>query len=318
MPLSTNDSVWIRYGLYDIIPQFAEGYLGQDTILIGPSQTTINAFSKITSGSIDLEDVNLALNVENGIGASASLNFDYLTSKNSQKGNTVVMSSTVLNSPFNVAKATRIGYAAKFNTSTLSLSKANSNIKPFIEILPDLINYKFTAYLNPNGNQGFTDFIDFDSKLIANLDVQMPLAFKANGLTLSDTTGFSIGNTQNTSGIDKGKLNFIFENNFPISIAVKLYFLNDQNQIIDSVFEGGGALISAGEIDNITHRTKGAAKSIVSVNVDAARYERLKLANKIVIKAALNTSTIDYVKLFSDYKLKLKLTGEFSYHAGKR
>ena len=68
--------------------------------------------------------------------------------------------------------------------------------------------------MNPNGNLGFTDFIDFDSKLIANLDVQIPLAFKANGLTLCDTTGFSIGNTQNTTGIDKGKLNFIKINLF--------------------------------------------------------------------------------------------------------
>ena len=69
---------------------------------------------------------------------------------------------------------------------------------------------------------------------------------------------------------------------------------------------------------SLTKRTTEASKSVVSVNVDANRYENLKLAQKIYIKATLNTNSSEYVKLFSDYKLKLILTGEFSYHAGKR
>ena len=318
MPLASTDSVWIRYGLYDIVPQFAEGYLGQDVIDIGPTKNSIEAFSNITNGTIDLQDVKLNVVVENGIGADATINFDYLISKNTKKGNTVVLNSALLTSPFVIARATRIGYAAKFNSSTLALTTSNSNIKPFIENLPDEVNYKLTARLNPNGNQGYTDFIDYDSKLVANLDVQMPFAFKASQLTLCDTTPFSIGNTQNNTGIDRGKLNFIFENNYPISLTTKLYFLNNLNQVIDSVFEGNGATITAGILDNVTQRTTGASKSIIRLSIDNARYERLKQASKIIIKAVLNTSGPSHIKLYSDYKLKLKLTGEFTYHAGKR
>ncbi|MCX6189642.1 MAG: hypothetical protein NTW54_08595 [Bacteroidetes bacterium] len=318
MPLSTSDSVWIRYGLYSIIPQFAEGYLGQDTINIGPTKSTLEAFSKIMSGNLDLKDIKIDVNVENGIGADASINFDYFTSKNTKKGNTVLLNSSALNSPLTIAPATRIGYTSKPQVSTLSLTTTNSNIKPFIENLPDEVNYKFTAKLNPNGNQGNTNFVDYDSKLIASLDVQMPLSFKADQLKLVDTTGFSIGNSNNTSGIDKGKLNFIFENNYPLSLTVKLYFLNEYNTVIDSVFEGNGALITAPSLDPVTLRTTSVAKSILSINIDEARYERLKLANRIIVVASLNTVGSNYIKLYSDYKLKLKLTGEFTYHAGKR
>ncbi len=318
MPLSTSDSVWIRYGLYDIIPQFAEGYLGQDIVNIGPTKSTIALFSKITNGTLDLKDIKLNLMVENGIGASATLGFDYLISKNTRKGNTVILNSPLLSNPLTIARATRIGYAAISNTSSFELNTTNSNIKPFIENLPDELNYKLTAKLNPNGNQGFTDFIDYDSKLVASLDMQMPLAFNAKGLTLIDTTAFSLGNNQNNTGIDKGRLNFIFENNYPISLNAKLYFLDASNHIIDSVFEGSGATISAGNINPSTYRTTGAVKSVISINIDAAHYDRLKAATKIIIKAVLNTNGAGYLKLYSDYKLKLKLSGEFTYHAGKR
>lgn len=318
MPLSSTDSVWIRYGLYDIVPQFVEGYLGQDTINIGPTKSTLDLFSKITSGSIDLKDVKMDLTVENGIGAAASINFDYLYSKNTSKGTNISLTSTLLTTPFSIARANRVGYVAKSQTSSLSLTTSNSNLKPFIENLPDEVYYKFTAYINPFGNQGYIDFIDYDSKLVANLDVQMPLAFKASQLTLCDTTAFSLGASTNTSGIDKGKLNFIFENDYPISLNAKLYFLNDKNEIIDSVFSDIGAVIAPGVLNLSTGRTNAAAKSIVSVNIDAARYDRLKMATKIIIKAAMTTSGSDHVKIYSDYQLKLKLTGEFTYHAGKR
>ncbi len=318
MPLSTTDSVWIRYGLYSIIPQFAEGYLGQDTIEIGPTKSTIEAFSKIISGSLDLKDIKIDINIENGIGADATLDFDYFTSKNTRNGTTVALNAPALNSPFSVARATRMGYSTIPKSSTLSLTTTNSNVKPFIENLPDEVNYKFTAKINPYGNQSYTDFVDYDSKLIANLDVQMPFAFKANQLTLLDTTAFSIGNTQNTSSIDRGKLNFIFENNYPITLNVKLYFVNSQSQIIDSVFEGAGALITGGTLDVTTLRTTAASKSILSVIIDEARYERLKQANRLIVKAALNTTSSSHLKIYSDYQLKLKLTGEFTYHAGKR
>src|SRR5262249_54382514 len=136
MELSTSDSVWIKYGLYDIVPQFAEGYLGQDTIDIGPSQALIDAFAKVTGGTIDLENVKLDLGVDNGIGADATLNFNYITSKNTKKGNTVVLSASALSSPFVISRATRLGYAAKTNTSLIVLNKSNSNIKPFVENMP--------------------------------------------------------------------------------------------------------------------------------------------------------------------------------------
>jgi hypothetical protein len=318
MPLSSTDSVWIRYGLYDIIPQFAEGYLGQNVIDIGPTKSTIEAFSRIVSGSIDLKDVTLNVVVENGIGANATINFNYLTSKNTKKGSTIILNSALLTSPFIINRATRIGYAAISHSSTLGLTTSNSNVKPFIENLPDEVNYKCTANFNPYGNLGFSDFIDYDSKLVANLDIKMPLAFRANQLTLLDTAAFSIGNAQNNTGIDKGKLNFIFENDYPISVTAKLFFLNDLNQVLDSVFDGNGATLNAGILDLTTLRTTSASKSVIGVNIDAARYDRLKLATKIIIRASLNTSSSSYVKLYSDYKLKLKLTGEFTYHAGKR
>jgi hypothetical protein len=316
MALSSTDSVWIRYGLYNIVPQFAEGYLGQDTIDIGPSQALIDVFTRITGGNIDLEDVKLNLGVDNGIGADATLNFDYLTSKNTRKGNTVALTSSALSSPFVISRATRIGYTAKASTSLLTLNKSNSNIKPFVENLPDELNYKLTAYVNPFGNQGYTDFIDYDSKLTAYLDMQMPLSFKSNQLALLDTASFSL--PVNSTGIEKGKLNFIFENDYPVSLTVKLYFLNDQGQVIDSVFGGAGAVITSATPDPVTHRTTGPTKSIIPVSIDNDRYNKLSGAKRVIINAALSSSGTDYVKFYSDYKLKLKLTGEFSYHAGKR
>ncbi len=311
--LSTSDSVWIRYGLYDIIPEFAEGYLGQENIT-----ASIGLFKSIRSGILDLKDINVKFTVENSIGANASLNFNYFNSKNTAKGSVITLSSPQLSSPFAVAKGNRVGYTAQTVTSSMALNTTNSNIKPFIENLPDEVYYSFNATINPAGNNGFTDFISYSSSLKAFLELQMPLAFKASQLTLADTVAFSLNQASTNYSVSNGILNFIFENNFPITFSSRIYFTDSNYNVIDSVFGGAGAIINPGPLDQTTLRTTGFAKTILSMAIDAAKTERLKRASHAIIRSSLNTSGSNYLKLYNDYQLKLKITGEFTYHAGKR
>jgi hypothetical protein len=315
--LSSKDSVWIKYGLYDIIPEYAEGYLGQDSVTVGPSKVQIDAFKKVVGGNIDLKDISVGVAIDNGLGADAQINFNYFTSKNTAKGTTVALSSPNLSSPFIIARAAKAGYASIPKASEITFTPSNSNIKPFVENLPNEVNYQFNAYLNQNGNQGFTDFITYDSKLIASLDIAMPLAFKANNLQLVDTTDFSLASANINGAVTGGTLNFIFDNHYPITFTARVYFLDSAMNTIDSLFDNG-VTISPSQLNMSTLRTQTAVKTIAHAKIDEAKLDRLKKAKKIIIHSSMNTDQPSYLKIYTDYKLNIKVTGEFTYHAGKK
>ncbi|PSR04292.1 MAG: hypothetical protein BRD49_05865, partial [Bacteroidetes bacterium SW_10_40_5] len=55
--ISLNDSIFITYGLYDIKPSFAQGYLGQYDFSLGPDSINIDAFKEFKADKITLDDV---------------------------------------------------------------------------------------------------------------------------------------------------------------------------------------------------------------------------------------------------------------------
>lgn len=83
--ISLLDSISLVYGLKDIIPKSVEGYLGQSTEILKDTLKNIDVFRTIISGELLFDQVDVLLNIENGIGADANAILQYDCNKYTQR-----------------------------------------------------------------------------------------------------------------------------------------------------------------------------------------------------------------------------------------
>lgn len=311
--ISLNDSIYIYYGLLDMVAEYAEGYFGQQTLKAEPGIVAFDFF-KNTIGSIDFEDMNLALKISNGIGASARMNIQSITSKNTRTGNNVLLNFAPLSSPIIMPAATDNPFTIK--TNTYLLNKSNSNIKPFILNLPNEVEYKMDVTTNPNGNvSNWHDFIYDKSELKVDLEFSMPLSLVADNLVLSDTLPFDMFASGQLNRVKEGTLNIVTDNSFPFSAALQLYLINDAGVITDSVMTVPYTTIQAATVDVNTGLVITPTRSVLKAYFNRERMDMVKKTHRLLVKAIFNTpkGLTNPVKIYSNYKFDVKLTGDFVY-----
>lgn len=311
--IALNDSVYIYYGLLDMVPEWAEGYFAQQNLSTGKNTINFDFFSGST-GTIDFDKVDLNLNIKNGIGADALINLKSISALNTRTGVSVPLNATPFNSPLTINPATN----NPFTTSHLNyaINENNSNLKAFIKNMPDKIEYDMDVSTNPNGNvRLWKDFIFDDSKLEAKLQVSMPLSFTANNLSLTDTLPFEMFSTGNLSRVKEGTFNLIVDNSFPLSANVQMYIIDDKGIVTDSVVLQQHSLVLAADIDPSTGKVTVAKRSVLKAYFSKDRMADLKYARRLLIKATFNTPVGNStpVKIFNNYKFDIKLTGDFVY-----
>lgn len=312
--ITSSDSLRISFYLEKIKPKLIKGYAGNDTISVGPASTAFNFLGALKSGTIGLNDVKLSLNIENGIGVNGILNISDFTVKKGASAVSLV-APTVMNHDISVSKATEFPYAPS-NTDIL-LNKSNSNIKNLFELLPNNLEYAMKVYVNPSGDDGtYQDFVNASSRLNVNLNMEIPLNLVANNLTLIDTMDFALGSTiEQIQSIKSGALNLIANNGYPLQATLTYIIYDDNFKVIDTLVNKYE--IQAADL-NTSCKVGAEKRSVCKIPINESKTELLKQGKKAIIIAKLSTmnnqsSCDDHLKIYSDYTLKLKLTGEFEY-----
>ncbi len=318
--IALTDSFYFYVGFEDLLPEYGRGYLGRDTILIGPDSTTLDLFNKVLSGSFNLEDVQLNFSVENGIGADARLTLKSATSHNSKNNTTVSLGPPVVNSAINISRAA-LDYSfyppATPSVTNIFINNSNSGgtATKFIENMPDKLGYGLQVITNPNGNvSGGNDFIFYESKLRASLNMEFPLSLIANNLTLCDTADFDISKQEdNLHKIKGGTLTLIADNGFPFDATIQLYMLSEQGAVTDSLLLSYNNKITAAPVgSNNKVVTKKRSKLLIPLSED--KINKLLSTKKIREIVTFNTvPSAQLLKIYSDYSIGIKLTGDFIY-----
>ncbi|HKR05321.1 MAG TPA: hypothetical protein VJY62_11870 [Bacteroidia bacterium] len=316
--ISITDSMYANISFNDLVPSYGKGYLGQQSFNIGPSQLLIDIFKNL-HGSLDLEDVKLSIVTENGIGADAQVYLSDLKSFNSNTGNTVTLSGSAVSSPFHIQRATETGNQSNpvnVVNSEYLLNKSNSNAPAFLSNMPDKLNYTMSLMTNPNGNvNNWGDFIYSDHLMEFNIDVEMPLSYKANDLnfTLTDTAVFTLSE-QDVSRIKDGTLTLIVDNGFPFSVDISLQMLNLNGDVINTLVQN--SIIESATVGS-NGKVSEKKRSKINISVDQPLINKLFDTSKMKISAKYSTTTNGsiYYKIYSDYTIDFQLTGDFTYIA---
>jgi hypothetical protein len=314
--VTSADSLIINSSFNNLVPGYAKGYFGQTVQHVGPSESAFGVFSKFTSGSLLLQSVQLNFHIENGIGVDARLIIPDIYSKNSRTGNTVHLTAPIINSPININRAIETFSNPPAITSNYSmmLNNGNSNIKALIENLPDKIGYQMNIYPDPNGNvSGYNDFVYYGYGLQAGLDLQVPLNLVATNLSLADTVSVNFDKvSSNLQQLHQCSLTLYASNGFPLTAAIQMYMVDQNNRISDSLM-GPAHQIAAAPLD-VNLRAIGKQETVLTIPVPGQKITNLVHAQKIIITARFNTSANpNYLKIYDNYQMDFQLTGDFNY-----
>ncbi|MBK8680407.1 MAG: hypothetical protein IPN31_00545 [Bacteroidetes bacterium] len=313
--ISLLDSISLVYGLKDIIPKSVEGYLGQSTEILKDTLKNIDVFRTIISGELLFDQVDVLLNIENGIGADANAILHSMTATNTRSGiSKTLIAPTVVGQIIPVHRAQKNPFLPGITNVVLNTS--NSNIKELLEILPDEISYDVTMDINPNGNAyNYQDFILEDSRLKANLDMVVPLNLIANDLVMQDKFSVDLNAMDHPENILSGDLILEVDNDFPFEAELWFVFIDEFGTRLDSL-DFSATPIQAGVLSPDC-RVYDSTNTEMKVFINEDRMQNFLLAENAIVTVRYNTTTLpgcgDHIRIYSDYDLHFNLRADFNY-----
>ena len=329
-PMAHSDTLYPNQGLISnftftgIVPQYALGYFGSQTIKVGPDTAAFNVFSSIKKGILNLNSASATFIITNQFGVDMQANISNINSINTNNPSTVVLSNTPnqlnniyvpaahdINGPNNPV----IGISA--SPRILTFNNSNSNIKDFIGNLPGKLSYKLTAQVNPYGNtSGNNDFAYYGTSFSAALSMNVPLYFSASNLMLADTVSLNLSGVNQLQNINKGNLILTATNSYPFSINLMATLLDANKQPMGSLFSSP-SLIQVPALD-ANGKVINALTSKLYIPLNPQKVSLLQKAKYVYYTATFNTANQpNQVKFYSNYTLGLLLTADINYTVGK-
>ena len=220
-----------------------------------------------------------------------------------------------------VSKATDTGVLANHSSSNKILNSGNSNITDFMNNLPNKIIYDIDVEINGVDNPSNSvdsvvnnppNFLYYGSGMEANLNMEIPLSFFADSRVLVDTLDF---NFEENRSVESGEFTLFADNGFPFDATTTLYFMNDNDIIIDSLWND--QTIIRGNIDG-NGKVVSSNQSQIKFNISKERMDVIKNASKIYIISGFHTfDLLDpfavHYKIYNYYNFNVKLVGDFNY-----
>ena len=285
------DSFYL-FNEYSFTPEYAIGYIGQDTIENAPENIDTDVFNFVSSGMLNLKKVEISVAVVNYIGADAALVINDLSASNI----TTTVSAAIDNSELHYIKRATLNSNGTINPTNTTITLEADEL---LEIFPNKLTTHSTIYLNPNGEANTADFLYIEQPMKANLGVKIPLSFIANNLVLSKISDLEIDN------IEEIEVLYInIENGLPLEAKLILVALNDENQIIDTLISNNTILAA------ITNTQGNVTENRTSV-IEIKNTDFLGIS-KIQSLAVFNTeSQTDFVRIYDNYTMDIILSAKF-------
>ncbi|HEX7415325.1 MAG TPA: hypothetical protein VF411_14875, partial [Bacteroidia bacterium] len=325
-PNAQNDTMFFRQGLtsyFDftgMVPQYALGYFGSQSITVGPDTAAFTVFNSIKKGILNLNSATVSLNISNQFGVAMKADISNIISINTNNPSTVTLTSigsVLVNAAHDNNGPNNPIVSISPCIKNITLNNNNSNVKDFIGNLPGRLSYKLTAQVNPMGNQsGNNDFSYYGTSFSASLNMNVPLYFSASNLMLADTVSINLSSVNQFQNINRGNLILTATNSYPFSINLVATLLDGNKQAIGSLFSSP-SLIQVPPLD-VNGKVTAPLKSKLYIPLTPQKISVLQKARYVYYTSTFNTGNQpNQVKFYSNYTLDLLLTADINYTIGK-
>lgn len=308
--LSLQDKIKIEFGLVDLQPELVIGDPGYHQFDVKDT-LDIDVFENL-EGSLSLEDATLDINFYNSFGIETNVEIEGIEAVNSRKPETVSLWFDKIEEPIFLEKAVN-GIEFVPSTKSVSLNKLNSNLKPFLENLPDQIVPSVSAVLRPYGTLNQSDFAFDTSQLRADLSLNIPLTVGLESFTISSTDSIFIFENENLENIQEARLKVKIDNDFPIEGEVNISFLDEDGDVVSQGFGEDSKTMYAAEVDEISGKSAGSMESELVLELNREQMILLKNSKVMKINVVLDTKEARRYKMYSDYTIGVKVIADIIY-----
>jgi len=316
-PLRAGDSVHIDIHFMDLDFHIIYGDIGYKSYMNDESNVKLDLFQNSpVGGNIEFADPSLNIEVKNSYGVPIQLELSDVKSTSEKTGTSYNITFPSSENPvlINYPAVSEVGTSKKTN---VSFENITPSIAEVINSKPDHIYFKATAYTDTTLS-GSGNFVMDTSRFTANLNVVLPLWFRAGGFSLTDTIDFDLNNSMDEKVRDMvDSLTFYLEvvNGLPLDVSMQLIFADQNYHSLDSLYSPGsmpqiasGQLNSEYKVDQISGKTLKETYT----SIDKNRIEKIADTKWIIVRADLTTANYYTdpslkVKFFKDYSLDFKI-----------
>jgi hypothetical protein len=287
------------------------GYLGQINDLMDETdqKITLDFFDNSMSNyNIEFEKSELTAYIHNSFGVPVQLQLGN-TRTYSEKTSTyfpITFSPSTINPEY--PRANQVGSTIH---DTIHIQ---SNITSAIPTSPHYFYYDALAIANPLGKTGNPNFFTDTSKINIDLELTLPLKFKAGNLEVIDTMSFDLGSTFSDFSIIKRMVLFnTFTNSIPFDLKVQVFLANDKKIIFDSLYSSQNQpIIKSGVFNNATGKYTFSSPNTLSTSFDSTRAKKLENAKYAFIRVSITTAENGQkiVGFYSDYRLNVSFKAQ--------
>ncbi|MFT5512343.1 MAG: hypothetical protein ACI8SE_000741 [Bacteroidia bacterium] len=307
--LSLDDFVEIEFGLVDIKPEYAFGDFGKKEFEV--NETVDIPIFKNVSGNLNLEAVKMNLFLDNAFGIQALTTVNSIVASNSNNNTSVSLTHPqAIGRDILLTRATNPPLLA--HTQFYEFNQTTSNIKSFVEVLPNQITTNIKIISRPNGSNDYTDFVKDESYLRARLSVVLPVQFSTNNLTLVEKQPFNFSALKNSEKIKSGRFKLKVLNDFPLDAQIRVEFLSEADDVLAVLFDIGDK-IDAADVNSLTGKSDEAALGYLEASISEQQVDLIRESTKVRITSIFDTPNGTPNKIFSDYLLKTQLSADFVY-----
>lgn len=260
-------------------------------------------------GRVNFENPAMSLNINNGYGFPMEFFVGEITAINSFGDS--------LNLELNIADGFELNFPdasmeGEEVTTVLNFNIDNSNIKELINLAPVEIEFhsfaKTTASNDPNQNF----FALAESKISTDLVLDIPVFAAVQQFTIEEREAFNFDRDEITFEsdrevvIDEMEFSLHATNNMPVGIEYQIYFEDESEQILDSLFTDQRNFIEAAEVNEEGEVIRNVSTTVTEI-VDGAKLERIENASFIKIKNTLTSDDFGAVKFFTTNGIDMDL-----------
>jgi hypothetical protein len=314
LTVNYGDGANIEVSYSGLVPDYVEGYFGQQTIDIPRDTVSLGLSDNFRADNFMLSDATMDFTILNEFGAEFSGQLADNASINSP-GGTVVQLQTSQLSNININRASRSGTTVSPSTKQISFNASNSNITAFISNLPDKLAYQGRVIINPLGNiSGYNDFAYYNSgiRILANIDI--PLKFTAGYFELRSDTDVDFSDIGQLDRVNSGSFMITATNGFPFSVRLQGYMYDAANTLLDSLFVPGANVIEHGTLNGANEVLSPVQKKI-TVPVNKTKIGHLKSCKKIrIVSRFIMPPNPPEIKILEHYEVKVNIVAQMNYN----
>lgn len=251
--LQAGQGLKIKLSFIDLVPEYIQGYFGQQDLSFGPDSSAFGFLNNFSTNNFMLTQSAINFRIVNEFGVEMSSSINSMKSIKTSPLNIVNLNAG------NLLQSINVGRANKTNNPSnpvfpwfkqININSNNSNLNAFLQNLPNYLGYSVKAKINPLGNiSAGNDFAFYGRGLKVTADVDIPLKLSADYFSLVNYSKVDLTQLKELNDVNSCQILLDARNNYPFKAQVQGYMLNDQGQVIDSLFIPGQNIIESAITD---------------------------------------------------------------------